>query len=295
MMDLDTLIAKHLLWDYAEAIRSLARPSVALRRELVEQADLRPTDSRLGGLPHLPAGTLWPRWRDEPLAHLATIRLSEASLHDANQLLPKRGLLYFWYALNDGPWGFDPRDAGFCRVDFIPNEDEPLTLARMPVEEFAEPPYPESGVYAPCRLKFSPGVTLANWEWIREFRPELSELADAKTVAGAKYDKLAEAIQSSGPQHWLLGHAANVQGTMEQECQSVTHGLYFGDATASFDPEFAALAPGASAWRCLLQLDTDEDGPGWMWGDCGRVYFWMPGEAIQQAQFNKAWMILQCS
>ena len=34
------------------------------------------------------------------------------------------------------------------------------------------------------------------------------------------------------------------------------------------------LEAGADDWRLLLQVNSD-DYAGWMWGDVGRVYFWI--------------------
>jgi uncharacterized protein YwqG len=43
-----------------------------------------------------------------------------------------------------------------------------------------------------------------------------------------------------------------------------------------------------------MQIDTDDDG-GMMWGDCGRLYFWITDDALQRRAFDECWMILQCS
>jgi uncharacterized protein YwqG len=32
-----------------------------------------------------------------------------------------------------------------------------------------------------------------------------------------------------------------------------------------------------------------------MWGDVGRLYLWMTEDALRNRQFDKSWMILQCS
>jgi uncharacterized protein YwqG len=31
-----------------------------------------------------------------------------------------------------------------------------------------------------------------------------------------------------------------------------------------------------------------------MWGDGGRLYFWIPRESLAQRRFEDVWMILQC-
>jgi uncharacterized protein YwqG len=81
---------------------------------------------------------------------------------------------------------------------------------------------------------------------------------------------------------------------MQLECQLVTHGLYCGDATGYRDPRAETLRPGAADWRLLLQIDSDEHA-GMMWGDVGRIYYWMREEDLAAAAWDTAWLILQCA
>lgn len=293
MDTLGELIARHKLAQHESAICSLARPCISIHRSGTRQHDLQPTDSRLGGLPHLPAGMEWPRWRGDPLGHIATIRLSEAAKHDPTGLLPSKGLFYFWYAHGNGPWGFDPSEAGFFRVDYTADEDMPLAVASFPDDPISNDVrelMPPSGIFNPCRLSFTAGLTLPDWEWIRNFAPALASVGELNA-----YSALQESLPTSkSPQHRLLGHAAPQQGPMELECQLVTHGLYCGNASGFNDPRAKTLQPGAANWRLLLQIDTDEKGPGWMWGDVGMLYYWIPESALRERQFDRAWMILQC-
>ena len=43
-----------------------------------------------------------------------------------------------------------------------------------------------------------------------------------------------------------------------------------------------------------MQLDTDDTAE-MMWGDCGRLYFWLTDHALRRRAFGESWMILQCS
>jgi len=38
-----------------------------------------------------------------------------------------------------------------------------------------------------------------------------------------------------------------------------------------------------------------DDDAGMMWGDCGRLYFWIRKADLAEGRFDKCWMILQCS
>lgn len=31
-----------------------------------------------------------------------------------------------------------------------------------------------------------------------------------------------------------------------------------------------------------------------MWGDCGRVYFWIQQDDLKKRKFGNVWLILQC-
>jgi uncharacterized protein YwqG len=57
--------------------------------------------------------------------------------------------------------------------------------------------------------------------------------------------------------HQLCGAPQEVQSGLFRTCQLASHGD----------------DPVAKDWRLLLQIDSDEDGPGWMWGDNGCLYF----------------------
>lgn len=43
---------------------------------------------------------------------------------------------------------------------------------------------------------------------------------------------------------------------------------------------------GEHAGQFLLQIDSDEDGPGWMWGDAGRLFFWVTPKALKTRDFG---------
>jgi len=93
----------------------------------------------------------------------------------------------------------------------------------------------------------------------------------------------------------LLGYANNIQGEMELECQLVTNGLYCGDPSGFNDPRAKELEKEANDWILLLQIDSDNDKTGMMWGDAGRLYFWIKKEDLKNKNFDNAWMVSQCS
>lgn len=101
-------------------------------------------------------------------------------------------------------------------------------------------------------------------------------------------------ITSIGGSTKLLGYSENIQGTMEDECQLVTNGLYCGDPSGYNDPKAKELLKDAGKWILLFQIDSIEKA-GMMWGDVGRIYFWIKKEDLRNKRFDKSWMVLQCS
>jgi uncharacterized protein YwqG len=98
--------------------------------------------------------------------------------------------------------------------------------------------------------------------------------------------------------HHLLGYADPIQdGRMDLQCQLITHGLSLGHDSYFEDPRRLELERGASDWRLLLQIDTDagDEGFGSMWGDAGRIYYWIQRQALEARSFDHCWLVLQCA
>src|SRR5262245_43438750 len=99
------------LAQYAPALRELVRPAVSLRTRSVRAADLAIGQSRVGGVPDLPARFAWPSYQGKHLAFVAQIDLREVARAMPDGPLPQEGQLWFFYAWDQTHWGFDPKDA----------------------------------------------------------------------------------------------------------------------------------------------------------------------------------------
>jgi uncharacterized protein YwqG len=293
--ELRDAISRHSLDAYADEIMARAAPAFSMRAvQLAGGRDPEPGASRFGGEPDMPPGAEWPTKQGAPLAFLGQIRLSDVPAGPERDSLPDSGRLLLFYDVRDGgPWGFDPADAGGWAVLYEPDETDhtrtplPQALLNLMAENFGDPE-----PFTPSPLKFEPTITLPGHETLAI---ELSEEADEG------YSELLEELggesdeEASAPIHQLLGHAAEVQGDMASECQLVSNGIYLGGDKPIDEARVKALEPGAADWRLLLQIDTDEEGPDWMWGDCGRLYFWIRREDLARRDFSGVWVVLQCS
>lgn len=261
---------------FAPELVALARPGVRL------VADGQPSagrTSRLGGYPELPPAAGWPEADGVPLSFIAQVDLAQVSPFDVEKRLPSAGLLSFFYdAVTQGAWGFSPADSGSAAVLYTP--------PNVPTRH-REPPsgLVESGVFTPLALRPKLEMSLPPWESF-----DVDQLGMSREESFA-YSELLE--EEDEVLHRLLGHPDPVQGDMQLECQLVTNGLYCGDSSGYQDPRAKDLRAGSSNWRLLLQVDSDEDA-GMMWGDVGRLYYWIKDADLAARDWDRAWLILQC-
>jgi uncharacterized protein YwqG len=57
--------------------------------------------------------------------------------------------------------------------------------------------------------------------------------------------------------------------------------------------ETPSLDEAVKRWVLLLQVDSDDDAE-LMWGDAGRLFFWIPEEALAAGDFSAVFVQLQC-
>ncbi|NIP57761.1 MAG: DUF1963 domain-containing protein, partial [Gemmatimonadetes bacterium] len=130
-----------------EEIAALARPCVHLLTDPVTVSALSPATSRIGGVPDLPPGVEWPRWKGEPQSFIAQLDLADVAGLPGTRLLPGAGSLVFFYTARQDTWGFDPSDRGSWSVIHAPPGAD-LTRTEPPG------PVPDGGRFRSCAVTF---------------------------------------------------------------------------------------------------------------------------------------------
>lgn len=283
---MDDLISSKLadprLSRVAGSLSAMLQPAIRLQTFSCNEDELPLGSSRIGGRPDLPDDVMWPIWKDEPLAFLAQINLSDLSKFSFASVLPREGWLYFFYDANQSTWGFDPNDKGSWAVVFIPNSKTQIRRREVPSG------IPQNGFYKSCGVKSRAIITPQPWE-----SPAVEKLKLSRTEQDVYMEFLDELRENERVSHQLIGHPQPIQGDMQLECQLVVNGLYCGNSTGYSDPRAKELARGAENWGLLFQLDSDDEA-GMMWGDVGRLYFWINQENLLHRRFEESWMVLQC-
>lgn len=271
-----------------ERVVELARPAVSIDLSPLESDSSPIGSSKRGGAPDVPPGFEWPRNQGRAMEFLLQVNLEEAAPHDVEGKLPKRGLLSFFYDTGEQPWGFDPKDAGCARVMYVEDISG--------LERVADVPTPE-GEFVPADWRPDEFVAALRLGSVLTIPSVEEDEVDALGIDD-EYDELTEGwvdawwgTDDERPMTWLLGHPHLEQGPMQVQCEAASSGIDMGGSTPIDEGALERARSRKDRWCLLLQLDSDD---GAMWGDCGKLYFWIPAEDLASRDFSQVWLVLQC-
>jgi len=258
------------------------------------EASLSETDSKIGGKPAVPADFIWPEYNgmgycdDEcekrPLSFMAQINMEDIAEYDTENLLPKTGVLCFFYDLITMRWGFEPTDKGSARVYYFPDKTL-LSTREFPenMEEDAYVPELKLGFEKHISLPYPDNFYSDDFDW--------DEYEACCRNLGYEQDGMGDVTK-------LLGYPDVIQNPMEEECETVTRGYSRGcpeDFKKIPEAEKEDITKKAGEWTLLFQMGTISTAETEiMFGDCGHIYFWIKRSDLEKKNFENVWLILQC-
>ncbi|MCC6462716.1 MAG: DUF1963 domain-containing protein [Saprospiraceae bacterium] len=285
------------LGKHFDQLAPLLRNTIRLYQQATDEKNIPVGQTKIGGRPDLPTAITWATETSlahsteerflgfdrpkettatKPLSFIAQINLSETAPFDLDNVLPKTGILYFFYSAAQEVWGFDYQDKNKFEVIYWNGDFAELKRLDFPHD------LPVSSRYKPCSVGMQSELSLPS------YGHDVYE-----NFADDEVSTFWQEVYEDGNLNKLLGYSDNIQGEMELECELVTNGLYCGDPSGYNDPRAKALEPNAKNWRLLLQIDSNEENE-MMWGDCGRLYFWIKKGDLVNKQFDQSWFSLQC-
>lgn len=220
--------------------------------------------SQLYGLPHLPAREPWPLHKGKPMVLLCQIDLAAVAAVGTAATLPASGGLLVFAATDEG---------GDVAIDESFN---PAAVRVMVVPQLAAQPTlaPAGASDWPGRQPLKPVAGKAVWP-----QPDAA-LVQALGWAPAAVDAYRQYLDSQVPDdaangHLLLGYPGALQNNDLEM-----------DAACEHD-----LPGGPTAWRLLLQLDSDDT---LMWGtDSGRLYLMVHEADLAAGDFSRVVALTQ--
>ncbi|MBS1955317.1 MAG: DUF1963 domain-containing protein [Cyanobacteria bacterium SZAS-4] len=270
--------AKALL---ASVLPGEANSDLILYSQRLEQdgADPNLGQSKMGGLPDLPVGMRWPHSKDKiSLSFLCQLNLSESD-QTMEWHLPRKGMLYFFYDAKGQPWGAQS-DKGQWQVIYSADTSDLQAMEEEPGD------LDEDTIFGETRLSFKLEQTLPDCKEPCFYNATVSH----ETIR--TYDKALEEWYGSTPYHRLFGQPQLIQNSMQFECELAFNG--YDSMKSHKGAKFEKMEKTAfKDWILLLQIDTNED-DGMMWGDGGRLYFWIRRDDLAKLNFENVWVVLQC-
>lgn len=225
--------------EHTEKLMGQTQQAIRLHTEWTTMDDLPIGASRMGGLPDLRPDTPWPEVDGRPIEFLFQINFAEAAAVNPLPGFPDTGWLVVFFDIVANTNGHDIWRGLFFDTEpdtlrrVAPNDKNPRGLRVWGIENACE-----ETDFHPC------AITMEAWTCPPHTDAYVSlGIYDDEEVC----DELIEKIDNwvGTPYHLLGGVPDEVQG----------------------DPR------DGSDGHLLLQIDSDEEGPGWQWGDMGRMYF----------------------
>lgn len=277
--------------DYLDGLRVLGMSKAAIRARdhvrrglKVKYETSRRTRSKIGGHPVVPELFIWPEFKNEPLAFVAQIDLSEVQNVWPESPLPKAGLLSFFYDKPQRAWGDEIEDRGSAVVVY----SGPDELTRAEIRKGAKA---EEGKR---QLAFKP------IDFLPYFPAEVVQVMNGDAVnevpdhLESELEELIEDCLWTSDLHRVLGHSScSDQFEKLDECALIDHGI---SASALWDEEeFKRVAKeiepaleSACEWMLFFQIDSDRE-IGLQWGDMGSLCFWIKEEDLKNRCFERCW------
>ena len=260
-------------WAYFE---KLLKPEIRIKLNQVNESEIKIGQSKIGGRPDVPENFEWPTdSKGKHLVFLAQFNFEEISNEEID--LPQQGMLYFFYSEDQEFWGYSKEGSDAYRTIFVSTAlnlkraETPKTIKRI-----------TDGCFKSCKISFLNAYGLPNWEhdFVR------SHIENGRESDSYFYITVGEEYQTK-----LFGHSNNIQGVMEFECEMIDQGYTWDNLNEATTKSIKAKQYN---WNLLFQLDSEEAAE-MMWGDVGRLYFWIKKEDLESRRFDKTWMILQCT
>jgi uncharacterized protein YwqG len=229
--------------------------------------------SRIGGLPDLPEGVKWPtlsaalksnssgrQREDEPLWFLMQVNLAEIDSADVANVLPKAGILYFffhWHAVDEP----EAPDAGF--VLFHKGGEQRLRRIEAPAGMHAAGHF--RGFDLMPRLEWTvprcddTNYQLGFWDNLDYRVAEVQGLEDGWGPA---------------PVHRMLGYPELLQadGLAEED-------VLLLQVSSDCPSGISGVGPYPET--------------GMKWGDCGRIYYILREADLRAQEFSNVWAVLE--
>lgn len=289
LQKLRDLIQRGILPPYADQVVDLVRPSIRLRTTQTPDDEIPIGTTKFGGLPDLPPGVSWPKEDGvgDHLPFLAQFKLPDVAAFGPSRSLPRDGFLYFFSnGYSDSP----------AETNVIHYAGPPESLKRHTLpESLVQPPRTSwwqkiftrrrpPSPFLSCRVTPFIEATCPFWDSFYLDRLAMDPMSPTDAYSEEFIDGYIELHGGEGNIHRLLGYADGIQNNyFEMMC--IDEKIEENATQEQLDMLLE--------WKLLLQVDSDR-AMGTMWGDLGRVYFFIREQDLSAGDFSKVRVTGDC-
>ncbi|WP_075619103.1 YwqG family protein [Paenisporosarcina indica] len=285
MHTFNSIVEDYNLLHKKQDILKIAASSIGILKEKTDDKNIQIGGSKFGGLPDLPPSFSFPQYHNGPLSFLAQLNLKDLTFSETDDLLPKTGMLYFFYDVVNQPWGFEKEDSDSYKVLYFDGDLDDLSRTSYPQITEDYYPLPSHKVEFTKMLTFPEdpvGLELDESELDDYFEFREAIMQPRKT--DNTHQELDE--ESAIPKHYLLGEPFNIQNNVLEDV------IYY-ENDEKIEWNSAEMDSKRKKMTLLFQMDSDED-LDVMWGDVGMLYFCIYKTDLIKKQFDQVKFILQC-
>lgn len=323
---IDVLLQRKSLRRIAAKIIGIKRSSIRITTSFVATGNVSIGESKFGGCPDLPSITSWPRGVlnvPEPtpqfkqtypnyaylppdgsffLPFLAQINLSAIAEYDVEQLLPKDGMLYFFFnssgypsdtglssGIRDGIHSFEYNYYGLnsperWRVIYIPKTELNLERKQTPSD------IPQREVYGTQQLEFSQEWTIPPNPtcFVSDDEYQIPSRLRLQSHEARVYGNLHYYHRMSIPIHQMLGYGDDIQEFGMERSYLDVRATLFPELPPFDQLPMDAQLDELTQLRLLLQIGAQNNGM--YFGRSGRLFFYMREIELRRRDFSKVWI-----
>jgi len=261
----------------------------SIRLTSIKKDHFKLGESKFGGSPHLPKNISWPKISNTKYySFLAQINLPEIRAYDAENILPKSGILYFF---------FDPDYGNRGKVIFYGYNNNLQVVT--PPKYIAE--RKKTFFQKILRMKVSPrlyqelGMKISTEYYI----PSIDSLRLERILLKENIkDRYPDMFRAAVYENDLLLDQNEKETTSNHHLLGIYNGIqheYYESHFVKYDfkkPTIKSIDK-ALDWKLLLQIDSDNL-MGWNWADWGKIYFFIYKDDLKKHTFENVRLVFDC-
>lgn len=268
------LIQEKGLEEYKNELIKYIYPSVRLIGEPLNEDEIPLGSSKIGGRPDVPNGFTWPKSKKNKYFSFICQLNCKDFVNYKLEDIPRDGILYFFYPSCIVFGGIDPLGTE-ALVFYVSNTDN---LVRLDAPDDMD----KNWIYSACKVHTKMELTLPPSEssiiqslGIKFFSDKYWSYNEFYSIFYQKW--VARDLYSNR----FLGHPDQ----MQEDLQFYSSKIWNNMNEEKSDP---------IEWRLLLQIDSEYEKTGMMWGDSGKLYFMIRSKDLKKNAFHQCIAIYQC-